>query len=588
MIDPSAPFLLLDDARENGAGPSLLYAKPIAIIEARTLDEVRPSLARVRQGLADGLHAGGYLSYEAGYALERRLAALSAAPADGAPPFLWFGLFDRAETVDDVQALLPDPRSGWCGAARPLIDQADYRRSVARIHEHILAGDLYQANLTFPAEVRTAGSPLALYAALRRRARAGHGALVFTGEHWLLSCSPELFFTLSEGRILARPMKGTAVRRLDPAADEAEAAALRADPKQRAENLMIVDLLRNDLSRVCRAGTVEVPSLFEVETYPTVHQMTSTVTASLAGGLDAIDVLEAIFPCGSITGAPKMRAMEIIAGIEMAPRNVYTGAIGRLEPDGDAWFNVAIRTISLRAGESRGIIGLGSGLVADSRADDEWRECLAKGVFVHDQSRRFDLVETMRFDPHDGIFELERHLLRLKDSAEAFGFIFDRHAARNELQAATFRLREPRKLRLRLSPTGAISIEARSMPEVPGEPVEVAVLPLPVAQDDFRLRHKTSDRAFYDEARKGAGTFEVVFVDPSGFLTEGSFTNIFVERDGRLLTPPAARGLLPGILRARLIAEGKAAEQDLLASDLTGGFFVGNAVRGLVRARLRD
>ena len=561
------PFVLLEFE-----GRARLYRRPAAIVEARRAGEVRPALERLR-----GRNAAGFVGYEAGHALEPRLAPLaSAAEADG-PPLLWFGLFDGWEEIDPAR-VLPDPAGAWAGRPRPLALRESHEAAVARALEHILDGDIYQANFTFPAEVATAGHPLALYAAIRPRARAGWGGIVFTGEHWLLSFSPELFFTLEGGRVTARPMKGTAAAGSDP-------EALRGDPKQRAENLMIVDLLRNDLSRVSKPGSVKVPALFEVETYPTVLQMTSTVVGEVEDGLGGVDLIEAIFPCGSVTGAPKIRAMEIIAELEGEQRGPYTGSIGRLAPDGEAAFNVAIRTLVLKGGESVARLGLGSGIVADSIAAEEWRECLAKGEFVATR-RRFDLIETMRFDPHEGISELDRHLARMKRSAEAFGFAFDRHHARNELQAATFFLRERRKLRLLLSSSGALAIESRPLPETPDEAVEVALAPLPVEAEDFRLRHKTSDRRFYDEAREAAGAFEVAFFDREGFLTEGSFTSLFVERGGRLLTPPLARGLLPGVLRAALIETGRAEEADLRPEDLKGGFFVGNAVRGLIAARL--
>ena len=369
-------------------------------------------------------------------------------------------------------------------------------------------------------------------------------------------------------------MKGTAPRDSDP-------AALVEDPKQRAENLMIVDLIRNDLSRVAAPASVAVPELFAVETYPTILQMTSTVTAELAEGADAVSVLEAAFPCGSITGAPKLRAMAIAAEVEAGPRGLYTGAIGRLDAGGDAAFNVAIRTLVVEGDRAR--LGLGSGVVADSDRDAEWAECLAKGAFVPAACARFDLIETMPFDPHEGFRDLERHLARMKRSADALGFAFDRHDCRNELQAATFRLRDPARIRVRLSPTGRVAIEVRPAP-APMDGIAAPIMPLPVSPDDFRLRHKTSDRAFYDLARGDHS--EVVFARPDGLLTEGSFTSLFVERDGLLLTPPASRGLLPGILRERLIAEGRAVEQDLVAADLRDGFFLGNALRGLIAARL--
>jgi para-aminobenzoate synthetase/4-amino-4-deoxychorismate lyase len=562
-----APFVLLEF--EGGAR---LYRGPAETVEARRPDEILPALERLRGG-----HAAGFMAYGAGHGLEPRLAPLAREAGPGEPPLLWFGLFDGCEEVDPA-ALLPDPAGAWAGRPRPRIEREAHAAAVAQALEHILAGDIYQTNFTFPAEVATAGHPLALYAAIRPRAKAGWGGIVFTGEHWLLSFSPELFFTLESGRVTARPMKGTAPAGSDP-------EALRGDPKQRSENLMIVDLLRNDLSRLSIPGTVKVPALFEVETYPTVLQMTSTVVGELESGRDGVDLLETIFPCGSVTGAPKIRAMEIIASLEGEQRGPYTGSIGRLAPDGGAAFNVAIRTLVLKGGESVALLGLGSGIVADSVAADEWLECLAKGEFVA-TARRFDLIETMRFDPREGIAELDRHLRRMKRSAEALGFGFDRHHARNELQAATFFLRDPRKLRLLLSSSGALAIESRPLPAAPGGPVEVALAPLPVEPEDFRLRHKTSDRRFYDDARAAAGAFEVAFVDPDGFLTEGSFTSLFVQRAGRLLTPPLARGLLPGVLREVLVEEGRAEEADVRAEDLAEGFFVGNAVRGLIAAVL--
>ncbi|HET9639397.1 MAG TPA: aminodeoxychorismate synthase component I [Allosphingosinicella sp.] len=553
-------------------GGARLYRGPAEVVEVRRPEEIRPALERLR-----GRHAAGFIAYEAGHGLEPKLAPLAIEAEAGAPPLLWFGLFDGWEEVDPAR-LLPNPAGAWAGPPRPLVERKAHEAAVARALEHIIEGDIYQANLTFRAEVATAGHPLALYAAIRPRARAGWGGIVFTGEHWLLSFSPELFFTLEEGRVTARPMKGTAAAGSDP-------EALRGDPKQRAENLMIVDLLRNDLSRVSKPGSVKVPALFEVETYPTVLQMTSTIVGEIEGGLDGVDLIGAIFPCGSVTGAPKIRAMEIIAGLEREQRGAYTGSIGRLAPDGQAAFNVAIRTLVLRDGETIARLGLGSGIVADSIAAEEWRECLAKGEFVATR-RRFDLIETMRFDPHEGIAELDRHLARMKRSAETFGFAFDRHHARNELQAATFFLREGRKLRLLLSSSGALAIESRPLPPAPEAAVEVALAPLPVEAEDFRLRHKTSDRRFYDEAREAAGAFEAVFVGREGFVTEGSFTSLFVERGGRLLTPPLKRGLLPGVLREALIEAGRAEEADLRAEDLEGGFLLGNAVRGLIAARL--
>ena len=584
-LDASRPFVLLDDARETGAGSARLYRDPVEIITAQRPQEIVPALAALRAARAAGRHAAGWMSYEAGHALEPRLAPLSDDPARDTP-LLWFGLFGDVSLLDatDVEALLPDAAGAWAGPPDPGIAETDYAAAFARVHAWIAAGDIYQANLSFRADVSYAGDPLALYARLRAASRAGWGGIVHTGLHWLLSSSPELFFTLVDGALTARPMKGTVPRNPDPVADIAAAAMLGSDAKQRAENLMIVDLLRNDLSRVAEPGSVAVPALYTLETYPTLHTLTSTITARLAAGHDAIDVLEAIFPCGSVTGAPKIRAMEIIAEVETSPRGPYTGSIGWLDPEGNAAFNVAIRTLVAETGASHAVMGLGSAVVADSESPSEWRECLAKGAYVTEGQRPFDLIETMRFDPAEGVANLDRHLARMKLSSARFGFEFDRHAVRNELQAATFALPEAKRVRLRLSPSGAIAIEVRPLPPTPDEPVGVAILPLPVASGDFRLAHKTSDRSFYDDARSAAGAWEVVFADRDGFLTEGSFTSLFVERDGLLVTPPRARGLLPGILRERLLAEGRAIEGDLRVEDLADGLLVGNALRGLIRA----
>ena len=575
------PFVLLDDARDIGAAPARLYERPVEIVAVCDRGEIGDALARLRAAGGRGLHAAGYIAYDAGPPGEARPSA-----APSADPLLWFGLFDGYEAIDpaDVPAMLPDPAGAWVSPPEPEISRADYLAAFDRVAAYIAAGDIYQANLTFQARCRMVGDPLALYARLRARAAAGWGGIVHDGARHVLSFSPELFFRLDGRRLTARPMKGTARRLAEAAADRAAADALAADPKQRAENLMIVDLIRNDLSRVAADGSVAVPALFTIERYPTVHQMTSTVTAMLAAGADAIDVIEAAFPCGSITGAPKLRAIDVAAEVEAGSRGLYTGAIGRIDADGAAAFDVAIRTL-VTDGAGGAAIGLGSGVVADSDAGAEWRECLDKAAFL--ACGRVDLVETIAFDPMAGMPDLERHLVRLKASATALGFAIDRHALRNELQAATFRLREPARVRVMASGAGRVAIEVRAVPAAVTGPVTVAVVPLPVSHHDFRLAHKTSDRAFYDVARAAAGTFEVVFARADGLLTEGSFTSLFVPAaDGTLLTPPCALGLLPGVLRARLIEEGRAVEAELRVADLARGFLIGNALRGLIEARL--
>ncbi|MFM9851536.1 MAG: aminodeoxychorismate synthase component I [Sphingomonadaceae bacterium] len=581
LVALSSPFVLLDDARAHGASPARLYTNPVSVITATAPREVAAALAAATAASAAGRHVAGYLAYEAGHALEPRLMPQARASA---LPLVWLGVFEDFEVIaaEEVPARLPSPAGAYANAPAPARTRAAYDAAFARVQAYIAAGDIYQANLTVPFSVKTAGHPLALYAGLRARAKAGYGGVIWTGTDWLLSLSPELFFAVQGGRVTTRPMKGTAARGhgLD---DTASIASIQSDPKQRAENLMIVDLLRNDLSRVAEPGSVKTPSLFQVETYPTVHQMTSTVTATLRKDAGAVDIIKAVFPCGSITGAPKIRAMEVISEVEPHPRGPYTGSIGRIDPGGDAAFNVAIRTLHLAAGETTATLGLGGGIVADSAVGSEWAEMEAKGAFVADR-RCFDLIETMRFDPASGIALLDRHIDRIGTSARALGFPFDRHGARNELQAATFRIDMPRRVRLLLSKSGRIAVEISALPSVPDAPVDVPIVPLTVDAHDFRLRHKTSDRAFYTAAR--GRWFEVALHDAEGFITEGSFTSIFVKRGGKLLTPPLARGLLPGVLREELIARDMAIEADLRAEDLAGGFFIGNACRGLLAARI--
>jgi aminodeoxychorismate synthase component I len=370
-----APFLLFDDARDGGAPPRL-YSRPARVLQARAMADVVPLLEHLKVAVDGGAHAAGYLAYEAGYALDPRLAP---AAREGDGPLAWFGLFEGFETPD-VASLAAGTAS--VSKPHPRIDETDYVEGVLRVREHLFAGDFYQANFTFGNDVEVGAEPLALYGLLRGRQRAGWGGVVDTGDTWLVSLSPEQFFTIRDGTIEAKPMKGTAPRRADPDDDRREAEELAADPKQRAENLMIVDLMRNDLARLSVPGSVDVPDLFKVESFPTVHQMVSRITARLRPEVTAVDALRTIFPCGSITGAPKIAAMLVLRDLEPEPRGAYTGSMGWIEPGGNAAFNVMIRTLEGAHGHTYARLGLGSGLVVDSEPRNEWAECLLKGAFV--------------------------------------------------------------------------------------------------------------------------------------------------------------------------------------------------------------
>ncbi len=583
MLTTQSPFILLDDARREHAAAARLYKDPIECIDIEHGDQLPVLFERLRQARIAGYHVAGFLEYETGIQLNG-LSSLNAEEKDSG----WFGVFESYHEIapEAVTGILPDPGGAWIGPITPDISREDYARIFAKVQEYIRAGDIYQANLTFRAQANYTGDPLALYAAIRPHAAAGYGGVIWTGEKWLLSFSPELFFALKDGRVTTKPMKGTAAVSRDAQIDAARREDLRTDPKQRAENLMIVDLLRNDLSRICEAGSVDVPQLFHIESYPTVHQMTSTVTGTLSSGKGAVDLLATIFPCGSITGAPKIRAMQIIDEVETTPRGAYCGAIGRIDANGDAAFNVGIRTFDLNEKNGSVSLGLGSGVVADSTMDDEWAECLAKGRFAQMPQNRFDLVETMRFEPDSGIARLELHLERMKASARELGFEFDRHATRNQLHAASFHLEVASRVRLLLGPRGSITIDISSYSTTAAQPWTAEVMPLPVDARDFRLRHKTTDRGFYDDARNASHADEVVFEDSDGFLTEGCISSIFVERGGIYLTPPLSRGLLPSVLRRELIDAGQAKETDLRREDLVGGFMLGNSLRGLIVAKL--
>jgi para-aminobenzoate synthetase / 4-amino-4-deoxychorismate lyase len=602
----AAPFILLDDARPEGASDARLYRAPVELVVARRPDEVAPALERIEALQREGRDLAGYIAYEAGLALEPRLMPLAQARTGAAGPLVWFGAFDGYESIPaaEVPGWLAERAGGGHGSigpAEPQLSVGRYDRAFAALQDAIRAGDIYQANLTFPLAARWRGDPLALYAAIRPAAGAGYGGVVFDGAHWLLSFSPELFFALQDGAATVKPMKGTRPRGRTPGEDAALAAELAGSVKDRAENLMIVDLMRNDLSRVAEQGSVRVENAFAVESYPTVHQMVTTVRARLRPGLGAVDMIRALFPCGSITGAPKIRAMELIAAHERDARGAYCGAIGRIDAaggkgTGDAAFNVAIRTLRLTPDGNgsgnpggRAVLGVGSAIVADSEALGEWRECLVKGGFVRESAADFDLLETMAFTPDEGIPLLELHLERIRASAAELGFVFDRHGVRNAIQALCFEAERPAKLRLVTARGGAISLELQDMPPALPAPVTCAVVRLPVDSGDWRLRHKSSDRRFYEDAlalAKGAGAGEALLIRDDGLLTEGSFTSLFVPRGGKLLTPPVHLGLLPGVRRRALIEAGEAEEAELRLEDLADGFFIGNALRGLLPARL--
>ncbi len=580
-----SPTVVLDDATP-GRERLTRFAGVRAVIAAHAPDEVGRAFAAIADALAAGRHVAGYLSYELGYALEPRLARLAGASGR---PLLWFGVFDDVANIADPDSWLAAQAVGraYAGPLRPEWRQEDYRPRFDAVRDYIAAGDIYQVNLSFRARFSFAGDPFALYRALRARSHVAHGAFVDDGTRTILSLSPELFFDCSaDGRIAARPMKGTAARDGDAGADRAARSRLAASAKDRAENLMIVDLMRNDLGRIAETGSVDVPALFAVETYPTLHQMVSSVTARLRPGLGVEAVVRALFPCGSVTGAPKIRAMEIIRELETSPRGIYCGAIGHFAPDGAARFNVAIRTATIEGGE--GELGIGGAIVQDSACAAEYSECLLKARYFEAARRPLALIETLAFIPGKGFVRRDRHLQRMARSAAALGLPFDRAQAVAMLMNAVVP-GNPARVRLTVDEAGRFACTVAPMAASPAR-WSYAISPLRVASGDVLARHKISWRELYDgeQARlqRELGADETVFLNERGEIAEGSRTTVFVRKNGRLLTPPLFAGVLDGCLRSALLEEGRCAEATLTPGDLHAAeaVYLGNSLRGLISA----
>lgn len=607
---PPAPVLSttsrIDFAQPlDEAAPRLrqAFAAPLELLVAHELRDVRAVLDAVQAAAQRGRWCVGHLRYEAAAAFD---PALQTHAADG--PLAWFSVHDAPlpwpQDTDAVQAAADPARLDW----QEGLERAQFDAALARIQRAIAAGELYQVNYTAPLAGRLqGGSADALFAALRSAQPGGYAAQIDAGGELLLSVSPELFFDWRDapggGRILARPMKGTAARGATPAQDAANAAQLRSAPKERAENVMIVDLLRNDLARIALAHSVQVPVLFATQALPTVWQMTSDVRARTRPGITLADVFAALFPCGSVTGAPKVRAMQMIRQLESAPRGVYCGAIGVVRPAGPpgagadgrcavaATFNVPIRTVVLRAqgGRMHASCGIGSGITADAQADAEWREWQHKRAFVERASAPFDLLETMALD--GGVLRnLPEHLQRLQGSAAHFGVPLDTAALRACLRA--LQAAHPAglwRLRLLLNCAGHPRAEAFAFqPTQPPLRLQLAGRAFDAAHSEF-VRHKTTRRAHYAAfAPSAPGVFDTLLWNAAGEITECSTGNIAALLDGRWLTPPPDCGLLPGVGRALALREGRVVEAVLRLTDLPRvqrWAFV-NSLRGWLDAKL--
>ena len=601
-------FALLDDRDASVEQPrSRLYTG--FALEHRCEDPatLAATWAHIDVDLQRGLHAVLLADYEWG---EKLVLGRTRCPAAALRVLMFRELQHLSnEQVDAwLAARDAEPASGTMNL-RPSVDATAFRDAIDRIHAAIRAGETYQVNYTYRLRGQAYGSPIGLYRALRRRQPVSYGALIAPPEGddgWVLSCSPELFVR-QEGSVLsARPMKGTAPRIREPESDSETARLLSLDIKNRAENVMIVDLLRNDLGRVARTGSVTVPSLFAVESYATLFQMTSTVQAELRPEVRWPDLLRATFPCGSITGAPKHRTMALIGELESTPRGAYCGAIGWIDAPragqaiGDFCLSVAIRTLTLGA-ERGGLrpltLGIGAGIVLDSVADEEHEECRLKARFLTDLAPGFELFETMLHRPGLGLQHRELHLARMAASAAALGFAFDRHAAEQALDAtaAVASATLPSRVRLALAHGGRLTLTQAPLQPLPGATVDVLLADEPLPDVNPLAAHKTTLRAAYDagvQAAEQAGAFDSLFFHADGRLVEGGRSSVFVRLDGRWWTPPVADGALPGVMRGVLLADPAwaAAERSLTRADLrrAQAMVVCNALRGVLPARLRE
>jgi para-aminobenzoate synthetase / 4-amino-4-deoxychorismate lyase len=602
--------VLLETAKPDAEPPlSRLFLAPYKTFCVYTAGELAALFAAIDEALGRGHFAAGFFAYECGAAFE---PAASSVPAPG-EPLAWFGLYELCYAFDHrIGRFIDDEPPGLAEASvpeghghvetGPAPEAERFAAAIGAIHAWIRAGDIYQLNYTWPLALHTPAQPATLYAELAARQPVPYAAFV----HWqpgrhILSLSPELFFRIESAdgqrRIVTRPMKGTAARGRTTAEDTAAAEALRASAKNCAENVMIVDLLRNDLGRLCVFGSVQVDELFAVERHPTLWQMTSTVSGMLRADVRTEDLLRALFPSGSVTGAPKVRAMQLIAQLEVRPRGVYTGAIGYFSGERTV-FNVAIRTLELEDG--RGSMGVGSGIVIDSTADDELSECLLKTAFLTranandaEKQEPFRLIETLLW--RDGFALLELHLDRLADSADYFDFACEREAVRTALLDAASALPAGREHRVRLlmDASGALELSNQPLTAPTGEPVRVTLAHERTDPNNRFLFHKTTRRALYAQAfaeASAAGFADVLFFNTRDELTEGAISNVFLELDGRMVTPPVSCGLLAGVYRRHMLALNPQIEERVLTHDdlrRASAVWIANAVRGLRRAILQ-
>ncbi|MEX2116451.1 MAG: aminodeoxychorismate synthase component I [Bacteroidota bacterium] len=599
--------ILLESNAPSKGRQGYLFTDPQRIIVVSEYSDVLPALRDVEQGVSDGLFAAGFVSYEAGLAFEDQL------PKDRLPkvPLVWFGLYKRPARFDQSGKTVtwggvrppgrrPKKRNEMLSAPgmfQPYITQELHAESVERIQRYIAEGDTYQVNFTFPLTMNYPGSPADWYDTLRRSQRVAYSAFINTGSHCILSVSPELFFRRQGSQLILKPMKGTAPRGRTEEEDRRQKEWLGQSNKNRAENLMIVDLLRNDAGRIARPGSVRVRKYYEIERYETVFQATSTIEARLRPDVGIPQLFQALFPSGSVTGAPKIRTMQIIRELETTPRGVYTGSIGFIAPSNTAVFSVAIRTAVIDKGSGQAVVGVGSGVVHDSELFGEYEECLLKGRFLLESRGTFQLIETMLWTSDRGWSLLPLHLKRLWSSARYFGFAYDVTSVRQTLanfSKGSMKKKGPMRARLLLDRLGNVTLSGSRLEDLPKE-TQVRMARGRTDSRDRFLFHKTTRREFYEAeyaAAQANGYFDALFQNEKGEVTEGTRTNVVIRSGNRYFTPPLDSGVLPGTFRAHMLSSKRKdmVEKTLYPDDLAAAdeIFLCNAVRGMVRITIPE
>jgi para-aminobenzoate synthetase/4-amino-4-deoxychorismate lyase len=559
--DQSAPFLFFEFADGNGDIQPLQFKHPVQIISTYQVSNVTACLAEVQQAVDRGFYAAGYLSYEAAPAFDPAFTVNSKAKM----PLLWFGIFKEPAIEKPKEHNGCFKVSSWA----PLTDRATYGQGIDRIKAAIENGDTYQVNYTMRLQADFEGESFAFYQQLSNAQTSSYSAYLHLDGYDILSASPELFFRWDHGNIITRPMKGTIKRGLTLEQDRQNKQILKESQKDQAENVMIVDLLRNDVGAFAEPGSVKAVSLFDIESYPTVLQMTSTVAAKTPHDTSLLDIFKSLFPCGSITGAPKVSTMKTIAKLEESPREVYCGAIGFITPKNEAIFNVPIRTVVVDHKTGTATYGVGGGVTWDSSAEGEYNEILAKAALLTAERPIFDLLESLRLE-NGRYYLLNRHVERLLDSAEYFHYKLSRQELLESLNEFAAKNNSGiMKVRLLAKKDGSLSIMASPITALPKEP-EVTLAKTPISSEDVFFYHKTTQRKSYAVHRSDRPeVFDVLLWNEKGELTEFTIGNAVFEIDGELWTPPIACGLLAGTMRAELLAEGKIRERVIMKKDLS-------------------